>query len=1200
MFETATHLLQASFARGEVSPFLFGRVDLAGWAQGLRTLRNYVVRPEGCVSNRQGFGYVGNAVTATPKGSVLLPFTFSATQSYVIEVGASTAQVFSQGAIVNGASVSITAAILTFVSAGPPGWRIQFTTAAAHGLTAGQNCNISGVIGTGSFAAVNGNRRVTEVINSTTFNVAAPLGNTGVYTSGGTAYGIVGFVTPWALGDLAGLRWSQSTDTLTVVHPSYPPYEIKRTSATSFTCLAAVYNNGPFLQQNPDGTTFVYATSTAAGITPPTNGALSQQAGGTLAATTYYVRSTWVTSGGGETLASTETSLAVAVNNVLVVAAPGSPPPSATGWNVYVSTATGMETKQNTGVIALGTAWTEPTTGLITGTPVPSSTNAKSGTVTLTASAGIFNANHVGALIQLTQQDLSQIVPWEPVKQFTGTSIIGQYRRASGKNYLAVSIVFSGTPSVANTGTWIPSHSQGVQSDGDGNTIVGAGTSGVNWLYQDSGFGIVKITSYISPTQVVGTVQPNYVGGPGLLPISVIGGPQIAVGPWNKTGDGSTTNFSLTSPNNTSTDPSKFYVTIAGVYQPPSTYSINAQPGGNIIFLTPPANGAAIVINQISALGQTSFWAFGAFSPDQGYPSAVSYFPDRLILAGTPKQPVGVFGSKTSQYHDFGVSNPVVASDGFSVFLNARQLNAISDLIPLSDLLVGTSNITWRLWPGQTGVALSPLAIAATPQSYYGQSPNCASVLFGDSAIFPEYDGRRLRDLIYQFAFDKFLGQELTLYSRHLIPFGKQFRRIVYKPDPQGQLILALRSDGVLLVCTYLREQQIIGWARWDTQGTFEDICVVPETLSNGTLGFSVYALVNRTINGAMQRSVERLTNREVTTFYDYQFLDCALTYDGRNTSATTMTVSGGSTWLAGDTGTLTASGTSGWANFVSTDPTNNNEIWLFQTLTFVTSCEGDIQGILVSAVTPGAYVVTFSDGECRTITVAADGITCSWTGNLANGTPILTGTVRARCLITTYTSATQVSVRFKDPIPGGLQSAATSVWTFARTTFAGANQLAGMAAVALVDGNVLGIANTQRAANGSLTVGTDGSVTIASAGGVVQLGLPYLCDFETLPLNAQGQESIRMRAKLEPVIYLDVTETRNFAAGTDFGTLLPNVERTFEPYTTQTAMQGGMLWTRLNSTLDSECHTCVRQNMPLPITIRAHIPAVGIGQTIS
>lgn len=1076
MFETPVHTLQPSFARGEVSPYLFGRVDLAAYQASLRTLRNAIVRPEGAVSNRQGFGFIGNSLIDAPKATILIPFIFSSTQSYVIEVGGLSAQAFSGGAQLLQPGVAISNVLVTS-HFGIIGTLV--TTAAAHGLVTGQPATIGGVIGTGSYA-INGTW-VATVIDATNFSITTGLGFSGAYGGGGNVFVPYAFATPWASTDLSLLRWSQSADTLTLVHPNYPPYEIKRTSASTFTCLAAVYVNGPFLPQNTDGTTFIAAS-------------------------------------------------------------------------------------------------------------------AISGTVTLTASSAIFNANQVGGLIQLTQQDLSFIPPWEPSKLFTdiiGTKItpVGLYRRASLKNYKCVSIGETALPAngVAS-GTWIPSHSQGVQTDGDGGTIPNlAAICGVSWEYQDSGFGTVLITGFTDSQHVTGVVQPNYVGGPSLLPLSVVGGPVSVFGPFSFTATAGQTVFTPLV-GVTSTDPTKFFVTVNGVYQAPSSYTVS---GTTLTFIAGQTLGAAVVISQITKLGQTTYWAFGAFSIDQGYPSTASYFPDRLVLAATPKQPVGVFGSQTSQYHNFAVNNPVVASDAFTIFLNARELNSISDLIPLSDLLVGTSNIIWRLWPGVQGTALSPLAIAANPQSYYGENPNCASVLYGDSAIFAEFDGRRVRDLIYQFAYDKFLGQELTLYSRHLIPFGTRISRMAYMPDPAGQMLLCLRSDGTLLVCTYLREQQVTGWAHWDTQGTFEDVCVVPE---NGA--FAIYVITNRTIMGATQRYIERLTSREVTTAFDYKFLDCCLTYDGRNTSTTNMVFTGGSTFLAGDTGTVTASGTSGWAQFVLTDPTLNNEIWLYGTLNFMTSVGSLQAAVLTAVVTPGTYILTFDDGEVRAVTVAVDGVSCSWTGPLNSGN-FTSATYRCRLLLTAFTSATQCSVRLKDPMPVGLRGVSTAIWTFARTTFGGAQQIAGMPAVAFIDATVYGINATGISPNGNLVVGTDGSVTLQSAGGVVQVGLPYLSDFETLFLNEQGQETIRMRTKANPVIYLDVTETRNFLAGTDFTRVSPNVERAFEPYTGATNMQQGILWARVASELSSECHTCIRQNMPLPITIRMHIPQVTIGAPV-
>lgn len=123
------------------------------------------------------------------------------------------------------------------------------------------------------------------------------------------------------------------------------------------------------------GTEYSICNGIQTPIVAPTCGS---SAGGALGATTYYVRYTFTTAN-GETQASPETTKAVAANNVLTVTSPTSPNSSwtqissiATGWNVYVSTASGNETKQASN-IAIGTNWTEPTSGLIAGTALPTS-----------------------------------------------------------------------------------------------------------------------------------------------------------------------------------------------------------------------------------------------------------------------------------------------------------------------------------------------------------------------------------------------------------------------------------------------------------------------------------------------------------------------------------------------------------------------------------------------------------------------------------------------------------------------------------------------------------------------------------------------------------------------------------------------------------------------------------------------------------
>ena len=138
-------------------------------------------------------------------------------------------------------------------------------------------------------------------------------------------------------------------------------------------------------------------------VNPATGPALSSIFGGALAATTYYAQITYVNST-GETLPSPESNLGVSADYLLVVDSP-SPVTNATGYNVYISTSTGTETKQNSTPIPIGTNWTEPTSGLISGSILPStnssgnvvySNNSPQVLATITQNADT-NGNYLGS-----------------------------------------------------------------------------------------------------------------------------------------------------------------------------------------------------------------------------------------------------------------------------------------------------------------------------------------------------------------------------------------------------------------------------------------------------------------------------------------------------------------------------------------------------------------------------------------------------------------------------------------------------------------------------------------------------------------------------------------------------------------------------------------------------------------------------------
>lgn len=294
----------------------------------------------------------------------------------------------------------------------------------------------------------------------------------------------------------------------------------------------------------------------------------------------------------------------------------------------------------------------------------------------------------------------------------------------------------------------------------------------------------------------------------------------------------------------------------------------------------------------------TTIWAFGAWSEDQGYPALATYYQDRLVLANTPEQPQTEWASKTGDYHNFSVSSPLVADDAIAQRLNARQINAIVELIPMDQLVALTSSSSWA--SPKRGEAWTPLTVGYDPQSFDG-AMFLRAILTGESALFAQNGGTKIRDLGYATANDKFRGEELTVLARHLFDRDHTIVDMDYAKEPHG-ILWIVRSDGALIGLTYLKEQEVIGWHRHDTQGFFERVCVIPED------GRDVpYFIIRRTVGGETVRYLERMAYRDEDDILDSFFVDSGLSYDGRNTTATTIAISGAS-YSGGATVGLTAS----------------------------------------------------------------------------------------------------------------------------------------------------------------------------------------------------------------------------------------------------------------------------------------------------
>lgn len=94
-----TRTFARSFAGGEITPEMYGKIDDVRYQTGLATCLNFITLPHGPAVNRPGFEFVREVKDST-KRTRLLPFSFSATQTLIIEFGAGYFRFHSEGGTV--------------------------------------------------------------------------------------------------------------------------------------------------------------------------------------------------------------------------------------------------------------------------------------------------------------------------------------------------------------------------------------------------------------------------------------------------------------------------------------------------------------------------------------------------------------------------------------------------------------------------------------------------------------------------------------------------------------------------------------------------------------------------------------------------------------------------------------------------------------------------------------------------------------------------------------------------------------------------------------------------------------------------------------------------------------------------------------------------------------------------------------------
>lgn len=294
-----------------------------------------------------------------------------------------------------------------------------------------------------------------------------------------------------------------------------------------------------------------------------------------------------------------------------------------------------------------------------------------------------------------------------------------------------------------------------------------------------------------------------------------------------------------------------------------------------IVSVSSPRIAIADVVRDFAAPNGTTEWKMSEFGGSRGYPSAVTFHQQRLVLAGTKAAPQTVWLSKTDAYEDFETSDPIQDDDGCSFTLVADQVNSVHWLSSIKYLTAGTAGGEW-IMAGSDGGAITPSSINASRHTTFG-SFDTRPINMGNELAYIQRGGRKLRVFSYSLEADGYSATDLLLMSEHLtreIPIKSTV--FMRNPDP---VIWCIRDDGTLLGMTYLAEQQVASWHRHRTDGIFEDLAVIP----NDTEGRDeLWAVVKRTVNGVEKRYIEQMQEEfRGLSAGDGFFVDSGLIYEG-------------------------------------------------------------------------------------------------------------------------------------------------------------------------------------------------------------------------------------------------------------------------------------------------------------------------------
>ncbi len=431
------------------------------------------------------------------------------------------------------------------------------------------------------------------------------------------------------------------------------------------------------------------------------------------------------------------------------------------------------------------------------------------------------------------------------------------------------------------------------------------------------------------------------------------------------------------------------YWRIAGLSDTNATTGLKEYGYVKITHVINSYTATATVIKALKSAASTSVWAEGAWSAVRGYPACVTFHGSRLYFARTDHEPQKVWGSKVFIYDNFALDTQA-DDDGLNLALASNESNEIQWLVSGANLYAGTFGGVFVI-RADGELAITPDNVNAREEVGYGTSSIQAKKV-GSFIYFLQRFAKKLRELFYSWENDTFKAVDATILSAHITGNGVVDMDIMTAPET---IIHCVLTSGTLACMTREIDQQVMGWSRISTDGTFTSVAIVP---SQADAYDEAWVIVERWVNSTRKKYVEYFENLEPPARQDLcLYLHSALTYNAYSSTSTSgvtvsLSASSGSVTLTSSTAYFAGGminkrlraidengNTIGEGSITATASTTSITLSITTTFNALSYTTGR-WGVSVATISGLDHL------EAKTLGILADGLTESLTRTVASG----------------------------------------------------------------------------------------------------------------------------------------------------------------------------------------------------------------------